>query len=125
MKRSDLRALILEDEEALMDVFKKVLKSIGIKNIDEAINEQEALSFLDKKSPYELFLLDTYGPCSFGPNFLKKARKLGYESKTIAMSSDTNAVDLWVNESKADYFIEKPFDINKLKRIVIQEFPEA
>ena len=131
MKRSELRALVLEDEEVVRTLTERVLKINGIKNVDVVDNskEAEALLFLNKslfeQKNYDLFILDTFQlNYPGGPDFLKKARKLGYKTKVIAMSSDPTAEKLWVNESKADYFLEKPYDINAFKKIILKEFPE-
>ena len=126
MKRSELRVMVLDDEDIVNDLVVKIFKRTGITNIDSAFNEKEALD-LFKLGKYDLLFSDTYmGEDAYGPRVLKKARELGQDPKVIASSSNPKAVELWTGESKPDYFIVKPFgNIMDLVNIVKKEFPEA
>lgn len=128
MERSELSVLVLEDTEMVRNMLPKILSMAGVKKVDTAENEEEALEFLKTKKPYELFIFDTFSESgAYGPRVLKRARELGYENtKVIAMSSDNFAENLWQGESKADYFLRKPFgNVRELVDLVVKEFPEA
>ena len=128
MKRNELRAFVLEDDKAINHLLNIIVRRTGIENIDLAANEYEAEELL-KKNPeknYHLMIFDTDCPKKgSGPVILKKARELGYNPKlVIASSAEAGNKKLWVEESKADYFLEKPFSVSELVGIIKSHFPE-
>lgn len=128
MKRSQVRVLVLEDEVMLATrIIPSTLNFIGIVDVDVALTEKDARELLDKR--YDLMILDTFfgkgSKDAYGPRVLAIAREIGKEPKlAIASSCDGESERLWVGNSKADYFLRKPYSMKVLTEKIKEHFPE-
>ncbi len=109
--------LIVDDEEQICNLIKKVLLQEG-HQIFTAFNGEKALSQL-KKSPVDLILVDLKMPAMNGLELLQQARSLQKNLKSILLtaygtaSAARSAMFLGVFD-----FLTKPFDIQLLKKVV-------
>ncbi len=122
MKRSELAALVLDDEVIIASLFSKFLSREGFSQIDIANDEEAALELINEKK-YDFMLLDTFANGPYGPRILKSARESGQNPKVIAMSAGLNFEKEWA-ETKPDYFLSKPFPLKELGKILEKEFPK-
>ena len=109
------KILIVEDEDAIRRVLKKVLSEENSKyKLDEAANGQEAISLI-KSQHYDLILCDIKMPKKDGIDVLEFV--IGYDSTIpIIMISGHGDLKTAVKAMRLDAFdyIEKPPDLNNL-----------
>ena len=109
--------LIVDDEEQICKVIKKVLLQEGYQ-IFTALDGEQALSQL-KKNLMDLMLVDLKMPSMNGLELLKQARVIQKNLKSILLtaygtaSAAREAMFLGVFD-----FLTKPFDIHLLKKVV-------
>lgn len=117
------RILIVDDEEQICKVIRKILSNEGY-HILTALNGEEALKHL-KKNRIDLALVDLKMPVMDGLEMLKQARALRKNLKAILLtaygtaSSARDAMVLGVYD-----FLTKPFDIELLKKVVREALGE-
>ena len=126
MKIDDVKAFILDDEDTVVSLVSRVLNLVGVRNIDTAPNQDEALELLSRNpiKPYNLFVFDTDAPIKgSGPKVLEKSRDIGYTPDlVIALSGIEENRSLWTGKSEVHYFVKKPFDINEFREIIKSHF---
>ena len=109
------KILIVEDEDAIRRVLKKVLSEENSKyNLDEAANGQEAISLI-KSQHYDLILCDIKMPKKDGIDVLEFV--IGYDSTIpVIMISGHGDLKTAVKAMRLGAFdyIEKPPDLNNL-----------
>lgn len=112
-KSGALRALVVEDDEALCAHYKELLSSHGFA-VDQASSGEAALWELGRRS-YDFILVDLVlgGSCS-GTQFLRRLRQDGANSSravAIAISAyDDDARRLEALRAGANAFMSKPID---------------
>jgi len=116
-------ALIIEDEDAIIQVVSKKLKSLG-HNIKIAKN-QDSANFLLKRQTFDYILLDLKIPVTendmdpdsnTGFNLLQQIREKHTQEELpviIMTAGITSAVV--VMKKGANDFVEKPFKVNELE----------
>ena len=106
--------LIIEDDKAIVDVLKMILEQDGF-NIDIAFNGVTGIEKFSEINP-DIILLDIRMPRMDGIEVLQEIRKLDKESIVIMISGHGN-IETAVQTTKlgAFDFIEKPFDVDRLK----------
>lgn len=115
--------LVVDDEEQICNVIKKVLLQEGYQ-IFTAFNGEKALSQL-KKNPVDLMLVDLKMPSMNGLELLKQARAIQKNLKSILLtaygtaSTAREAMLLGVYD-----FLTKPFDNQLLKKVVKETLGE-
>ena len=111
------RVLILDDDPDILQICTIVLKKKGFEvftlNNSSQVVEQVLLYHPD------VILMDNWIP---GPGGIEATRTLKMNSETedipvIFFSANSNVTQL-AQEAKADYFLQKPFDISELEGIV-------
>lgn len=116
-KTGVLRALVVEDDEALCSYYKELLSSHGF-TVDQASSGESALWELGRRS-YDFVLVDLVlsGSCS-GTQFLRRLRQDGANSSraiAIAISAyDDEARRLEALRAGANAFMSKPIDEKEL-----------
>lgn len=117
------RILVVDDEEQICRVIRKILSQDGY-HILIALNGEEALKHL-RKNRIDLALVDLKMPVMDGLEMLKQARALRKNLKAILLtaygtaSSARDAMALGVYD-----FLTKPFDIELLKKVVREALGE-
>jgi DNA-binding NtrC family response regulator len=106
--------LIIEDDKAIVDVLKMILEQDGFK-IDIAFNGVTGLEKFKHIKP-DIILLDIRMPRMDGIEVLQEIKKIDKESVVIMISGHGN-IETAVQTTKlgAFDFIEKPFDVDRLK----------
>ncbi len=82
---SSLRCLVVDDHPFQRTVMRKVLLRLGIGNVDEAGDGQEALNLLDAGCP-DVVLCDLQMPSMDGVELLRHLGQRGYRGGVILMS---------------------------------------
>lgn len=102
---------ILEDDRDIREICTYVFESEGY-----AVNSYETIAELNKAvEPSNLFLLDIQLPDGNGLEVCEnlKSSKLHADTPIVIMSANSLAAKS-INQSRADDFIAKPFDIDQL-----------
>lgn len=117
------RILILEDDEILKNVLREFLETQGLE-VFEACSINEALSYCESHSIHLLLLDYNIGYGEVGWNLIKEIAKDNGKygnPKAIAMSGtvDLEAVkSLGFHNEKIHNFLQKPFDLEELQRVI-------
>jgi len=118
-KGSPKKILIADDEPSIRFLLRKTLESETIEVL-EASTGREALATARKTRP-DLIILDIVMPDLYGSEVCEKLRK---QPKTahipiMIITADTGRFnDVRARECGADYFLAKPFTLQKLSRQV-------
>jgi len=99
------RVLILDDDLDILQICTIVLQKKGFDVLTLNNSNQVVEQVLAYKP--DVILMDNWIP---GPGGIEATR-------TLKMGADTNVTQL-AQEAKADYFLQKPFDISELEGIV-------
>lgn len=110
------RLLIVDDEEALIDAFKKLLSEHGI--VDSASNGEEALAKLDINE-YAGIITDVMMPVMNGIEFYKKAieRYPNTKDRFIFLTNYGEIHNSFFEKNTIRY-LEKPASIKEIKKIL-------
>lgn len=110
-EKSSLRLLIVDDQEAVLEIVEAICAKLGLKNVDKARDGAEALALvLDQK--YSIIVCDLNMSGIDGFDLLRAVRKETEISTTkfIIMSSRADAETiLAAKRLGADNYIVKPF----------------
>jgi DNA-binding response OmpR family regulator len=111
------RILILDDDVDMLQICAIVLKKKGFE-VFTLSNSNEVVEQVKSCRP-DVILMDNWIP---GPGGIEATRTLKMNSEThdipvIFFSANTNVTQL-AQEARADYFLQKPFDIGELEGIV-------
>src|SRR5215469_4088856 len=111
------RVLILDDDLDILQICTIVLKKKGF-DVQTLNNSSQVVSQVKDFRP-DVILMDNWIP---GPGGIEATRLLKMAPETqdipvIFFSANSNVTQL-AREAKADYFLQKPFDITELESIV-------
>lgn len=113
-----MRILLVDDSATMRRIQKTQINGLGISDVVDASDGNEALQKLKKSMPVDVILLDWNMPVMDGFTFLKKVREdATYKSVKIIMctseSEKTKVVDAL--KAGANNYLVKPFTPEALK----------
>lgn len=118
MKVSDLKILISDDSILVRKKLKDFLSSLGITNIYEAINGQEAVDSYKANKP-DLVFMDIIMPVKTGIEALKEILSFDDCAKVVMASSVGTQEHLKeAIEAGAYDFMQKPIDNEQVLRFI-------
>ena len=111
------RVLILDDDLDILQICTIVLRKKGF-DVQTVNNSNQVLEQVKSYQP-DVILMDNWIP---GPGGIEATRSLKLDESTqgipvIFFSANSNVTQL-AQEARADYFLQKPFDISELEGIV-------
>ena len=111
------RVLILDDDLDILQICTIVLKKKGF-DVQTLNNSNQVVNQVMSYQP-DVILMDNWIP---GPGGIEATRLLKVSPETqeipvIFFSANSNVTQL-AREARADYFLQKPFDITELEGIV-------
>ena len=111
------RVLILDDDLDILQICTIVLRKKGYE-VQTLNNSNQVVNQVKNYQP-DVILMDNWIP---GPGGIEATRALKTKPETqdipvIFFSANSNVTQL-AREAKADYFLQKPFDITELEGIV-------
>lgn len=111
--------LVVEDDEQLQTALAKVLSQHGY-DVTVAKDGYEGLEHVERNAPW-LVLTDLSLPGKGGMDFLREVRTQGYHMPVVVMTA-YGGVDVAVEALKygATEFLQKPFPIDRLEKIIQQ-----
>ncbi len=110
--------LIVEDEWSIRQLLSEFLSLNGYKVI-LAKNAYEALEIVENNS-CNLMIIDMHIPLLNGIELVKRIRKINISLPIIGMNIENNKAEFL--EAGANYFLLKPFSLNRLKFILYTLF---
>jgi CheY-like chemotaxis protein len=114
-----LRVLIVEDDLPTLELIAEVLRGLDVYVIPIA-DSAEALQFA-QRTEFEGIFLDLQMPNIDGLEFLRALRKLPSHRKTpvvIVTASDDDAVRKCLFNAGARFFVQKPVDRQRIRRLL-------
>ncbi len=113
-----MRILLVDDSATMRRIQKTQISNLGISDILEATDGEEALIVLKENMPIDIILLDWNMPVMDGMTFLKKVRSVAaYNDVKVVMctsESEKSRVIEAMKEGVNNYII-KPFTPDSLK----------
>lgn len=113
-----MRVLLVDDSATMRRIQKTQLGNLGVTDIVEAANGDEALGRLEENMPVDCVLLDWNMPVMDGMSFLKQVRgNASYSEVKIIMCTSESEKHKVVEalKSGANNYIVKPFAPESLK----------
>ena len=115
-----LKALIIDDEEALCDIIVEVFDALDITSITASSGE-EAIMIANDNDPFDLIVVDMNMPGMNGEETYEKLKEKNANSALIVMSGYDLSIELEnMNLSCPNTFLKKPFSIIELSKIASQ-----
>ena len=110
--------LIVDDEPDIVDVLVSTLEDIGMTNLDTAFDGEEAVAAVNRKQ-YDVVLTDIVMPKVDGIDLMRHTKAVSENTQVIILTgnADKKAAITAVKLGAYD-FIEKPFDLNIMARVV-------
>ncbi len=110
--------LVVEDEEEILEITKKILEKHGY-NVITANNGEEAIALYSQhKEEIKVVLIDVMMPVMDGQACIRELRKVSPEIKIIAISGLTEENKLVEVADLADAFLSKPYAIEELLQTI-------
>ena len=112
--------LIVDDETSIRATLVKFLKSLGVEEILEAANGQEALQKLGANPQVQLIIMDLKMPVMDGLKALEQIRAVNSGVKIAILTGYPfyGEADQMVKKFGTIDFITKPVDLDYLERII-------
>ncbi len=114
-----MKVLLVDDSNTMRRIQKTQLSQLGVTDVVEATNGDEALNVLAENMPVDAILLDWNMPVMDGLTFLKHVRKdPTYKNVNIVMCTSESEKTKVIEAMKegADNYIVKPFQPEGLKK---------
>ena len=121
----EIKALVIDDDEVIVDVLEGILMGIGVEDISLAFNGESALQAYKVTKP-DIVFSDYSMPDMDGLELLKKLRSLEYEGPMVMFSGYyAKLVDkVKKEELKPDFIFPKPFRRSDIVHVLKVCFPE-
>lgn len=113
-----MKILLVDDSATMRRIQKTQLGGLGVTDIVEAGNGDEALGVLEKNMPVDVILLDWNMPVMDGLEFLKNIRQSGtFKDVKVVMCTSESEKPKVIEALKAgaNNYIVKPFQPEALK----------
>ena len=112
------RILVVEDEKSMRDLLALTLRKEGyaVETVESGVRAKEVLA---GNAQYDLIVTDISMPGMTGLELLRHVREAAPDTAVILMTafgSKQTAIDA-LNQG-ASYYVEKPFDLDELRRAV-------
>ncbi|MGM0608340.1 MAG: response regulator [Candidatus Muiribacteriota bacterium] len=114
----DIKILLVDDEEEILNLLRKYLEKAGFNNV-VTINDPEKALDLMQKELYKIVLLDIKMPKMDGIELLNKIKDINPLCNIIMVTaySDLNNVVECIAKGAVD-FISKPFKMKEIVEVV-------
>ena len=117
--RGDETILIVEDEETVLKLAVRILKSLGYRTFEAPEGGRALILCEEFKEPIHLILTDVVMPGMSGPNLVERLREIHPEMRVLYMSGYTdNAIIHHGVLEEGTNFIQKPFTLENMARKV-------
>ncbi len=109
---------LIDDDSSIIKLFEKFLTVLGHEIVAKAYNGEEAVKlFREFRNIPDLILMDHRMPKKDGLTATKEILRFNHSSKIIFISADYSIKDRALALG-AKYFIEKPFKLDELSKMI-------
>jgi signal transduction histidine kinase/CheY-like chemotaxis protein len=116
---SSLSVLIVDDVAMNCIILKALLEELGITNITEEHDGEEAVALIKQGSEFDVILMDIRMPKMDGLEASQLIRSLAYKKHIIAVTANAFDEDRKAClESGMDDFLSKPIELDKLRGLL-------
>lgn len=116
----NLKVLVIDDNEEIRKVMKRILESYGHTVISASDGENGLELFRKAPTKFDLIITDQGMPRILGEEIIKEVKSIDPGIKTILMTGDVNIIS-GAKATGADEMLPKPFGLKALEKI-IQKF---
>ena len=116
----DLQVLLVDDSSLSRRHIRHILESMGVENITEAENGQQAFELV-QSNYYDLIVTDLYMPEMDGREFVEHVRRESQQASVpiLMVSSEQDASRLAVvQQAGVSAMCDKPFDTSTIKQLI-------
>ena len=120
---ADTRILVVDDDESVINILRRLFKKNGFQNIMSALNPLQALHIMETaKKPFHLVISDQVMPEMEGTELFKKVKDISPDTRRILMTGYQNfkAAVEGVNQGAIHQYISKPWEnedlLSKIRR---------
>jgi DNA-binding response OmpR family regulator len=110
------RILVVDNDEKILSILKEYLELCHF-NVETVSTGLEALQLL-RTGTFSLLITDIVMPDISGLGLIEITRKEFPELPIIAMTGFGKQVKNLASEQSPDFYLEKPFNLNELSRII-------
>ena len=115
---NEANILIVDDEPDIVNILVSALEDIGMTNLDTAFDGEEAVAAANKKH-YDVVLTDIVMPKINGIDLMRHVKALSENTQVIILTGNADKKTAISAVKMGAYdFIEKPFDMNIMARVV-------
>lgn len=115
-KSAHVRILVVDNDEQILSILREYLQLCHY-HVTAAATGLEALKRL-RSEDYDVLVTDIVMPDISGLGLIEITRKEFPHLPVIAMTGYGKKVKDLANEISPDHYLEKPFDLNELSRII-------
>ncbi len=120
----NLRVLLVDDDRVTGLTVKHYF-SENVAHFQSVGNAESAFAIVEKDPNWHVVISDYVLPGMDGGTFLKKAKKIQPELKTILITSyDPEDIDAVLKKNNIDHFITKPLSIDSIHYAIASLDPE-
>ncbi len=119
-----IKVLIIEDNEKLIEEMKKHFKNTNIEIVYSANNGEYGLDLINKKTDYDVVILDLVMPDKDGLYVLENIKKKIFNKIIVSTSNNSPYIINKVSSYGIPYYLLKPYDLTILEKR-IYEISEA
>lgn len=119
---SDLRVLLVEDEDNVRASLKSMLEEMGITKIKETSNGLEALGYFDAQpAEVDMIICDWNMPHKSGFEFLREIRQSRPELPFLMVTARADKISvLAARDNEVTAYVRKPFTFDELRGKISQ-----
>ena len=112
-QRTDVGILLVDDDESVINILRRLLKKNGFQNIMSALNPAQALHIMETtEKGFHLVISDQVMPGMEGTELFRKIREISPETRRILITGYQNfkAAIEGVNQGAIHQYISKPWE---------------
>lgn len=115
-----VRVLIVEDDPDYAEWIELALLTLGIMNVEKAVDGVVALGLIDKGAAFDLIICDWLMPNMDGLTFLKRYREKVESSMFLLLTAKSGLEDVFeATQAGATNYLVKPLTVEELQEQVI------
>jgi CheY-like chemotaxis protein len=119
------KILVVDDDRAILRLYKLILEEIGFDTVECADNGREAIKrFKGNDKKPDLVIMDYRMPIMNGIDAMLRISEIEKSVKFIFASADDSVKESALSKG-ASAFLKKPFDIDKLHKLIINTLPQG
>jgi len=119
------KILVVDDDRAILRLYKLILEEIGFETVECADNGKEAIKTFKKNDEKpDLVIMDYRMPIMNGIDAMLQIFEIEKSVKFIFASADDSVKESALSKG-ATAFLKKPFDIDKLHKLIVNTLPNG